>query len=434
MSPDGPKPPRVFLSYAWEDDAYRSQVKSLATRLRHDGIDVRLDAWHADIDIPGFMERETRHADFVVVLCSPAYRAKVNAMQDGERITGVGWEHLLFTSALWNAEKDRRTLIATHFRGEWREAAPMFLSAFARFDLRPDQTKFEEEYRELLRRLTGKTEKAPALGTLPSDLDPQPVAPLRGLDAGPPPVAAIAKLPVTDATLIGRDKELATLEEAWARDANLLQIIAPGGTGKTALMTKWYKRRVGEVPIYGWSFYRQGTGDNANVSSDEFLDAVVGHFNLAPKANTADAKVAALVHHLHQHKTLLILDGLEPLQNQTNGDLTDFPLKDLLRELTVQNAGLVLCTTRVRLADVAEDEPLAPEIVLDNLTPADGARLLREKFGVHGSDDDLVEASQAYGNHALALTLLGTYLKRRDGDVSRRFEIDELPGPRDQAG
>jgi menaquinone-dependent protoporphyrinogen IX oxidase len=35
---------RVFISYAWEDDQYRTLVKRLAVRLRDDGIDARLDA------------------------------------------------------------------------------------------------------------------------------------------------------------------------------------------------------------------------------------------------------------------------------------------------------------------------------------------------------------------------------------------------------
>lgn len=242
--------------------------------------------------------------------------------------------------------------------------------------------------------------------------------------------AYTAKLPATDSTLIGRDQELAILEAAWQNEANLVQVIAPGGTGKTALMTNWYKRHVGEAPLYGWSFYKQGTGDNANVSSDDFLNHAVGWFQLQPKANTAEAKAEALVHHLRQHRTLLILDGLEPLQNQATGELNDYALKDLLRELSTQNAGLVLCTSRVTLADL----PDVPPLELDNLTEADGARYLDEKFGVHGSEEDLRAASKAYGNHALALTLLGTYLKRYGGDVTRRFEIDDLPNPAGKPG
>ncbi len=83
----------------------------------------------------------------------------------------------------------------------------------------------------------------------------------------------------------------------------------------------------------------------------------------------------------------------------------------------------MLCTSRVPLADLADVPPLE----LENLTEADGAQYLREKFKVHGSEEDLRAASKAYGNHALALTLLGAYLQDHHGDISRRFEIEELP-------
>jgi tetratricopeptide (TPR) repeat protein len=243
----------------------------------------------------------------------------------------------------------------------------------------------------------------------------------------------VSRLPVTNSTLLGRESELARLEIAWERQANHLQIIAPGGTGKTALITTWYKRHVGEVPIVGWSFYRQGATENSPVSSDEFLQAAVDRLELQPKTMTAESKVAALVHHLRQHRSLLILDGLEPLQNHANGEFYDYPLKYLLRELAAQNAGLVLCTTRVRLSDIPDDER-ALSIDLDNLSAVDGSRYLRETFGVHGNDEDIATACKSYGYHALALTLLGTYLRRRGGDISNRFEIDELPAPDTKSG
>jgi tetratricopeptide (TPR) repeat protein len=429
-----PTPPRVFLSYAWEDDAYRQRVESFATRLRQDGIDARLDAWHVDgtVTIPEFMASEVRNADKILLVCSPKYPQKIHAMEDGEKITGSGWEQMLVASAIWSGLKDRADVVVVVFRGTWRDATPSFASGLPSYDL-TDDAAFEEPYTELLRRLTGQTKKAPPVGKPVTGLTPVPVPALRGTGGtapAPAPEAYIAKLPATDSTLIGRAVELALLEAAWTNGANLLQVIAPGGTGKTALMTNWYKRHVGEAPLYGWSFYKQGTGDSANVSSDDFLNHAVGWFQLQPKANTAEAKAEALVHHLRQHRTLLILDGLEPLQNQTTGELNDYACKDLLRELSVQNAGLVLCTSRVALADLADVPPLE----LDNLTEADGARYLREKFGVHGSEEDLREASKAYGNHALAVTLLGTYLKRHGGDVSRRFEIDELPNPAGKPG
>jgi hypothetical protein len=164
---------------------------------------------------------------------------------------------------------------------------------------------------------------------------------------------------MTDSFVIGRDIDLGKLEMTWTSNANFIQLVAPGGTGKTALMNHWYRPLIGEVPIFGWSFYKQGTSsdgqENSNVSFDPFLLKAIDWFGLTPKAATADARVEALVHHLRHHKTLLILDGLEPLQQHPSGELRDFPLVDLLRELAAQNAGLVLCTTRIQLADVASD-------------------------------------------------------------------------------
>jgi hypothetical protein len=38
------KPPKVFISYAWEDDL-KTWVLDFATRLRSDGINAILDQW-----------------------------------------------------------------------------------------------------------------------------------------------------------------------------------------------------------------------------------------------------------------------------------------------------------------------------------------------------------------------------------------------------
>src|ERR1700730_5526611 len=78
------KSKRVFISYAWENDAYRERVKCLAARLREDGVNARLDAWHLDGQtIPEFMASEVRNAEDILILCSPQYRAKVHEMEGG---------------------------------------------------------------------------------------------------------------------------------------------------------------------------------------------------------------------------------------------------------------------------------------------------------------------------------------------------------------
>jgi hypothetical protein len=71
-------------------------------------------------------------------------------------------------------------------------------------------------------------------------------------------------LPVVEATLIGREKELAQLDAAWADPkVNTVQVIAPGGTGKTALVDKWFRTRLqentlGEATAFGWSSRARG--------------------------------------------------------------------------------------------------------------------------------------------------------------------------------
>jgi tetratricopeptide (TPR) repeat protein len=241
------------------------------------------------------------------------------------------------------------------------------------------------------------------------------------------PRTFISKLPAVHPTLLGRDAELAFLDQAWADSAaNMVQIIAAGGTGKTALVDKWFRRHLNEATVFGWSFYSQGTSENRQTSSDPFFGDILRFFKLTVEPTASVwAKAEALADHLRKERVLLLLDGCEPLQDAA-GEMKDSALKALLQELATQNKGLVVCTTRVRINDVPDDPPRAQSIDLDNLDPEHGAEYLRH-FGVEGTEEELREASTAYGNHALALTLLGTYLADFcDKDVRRRIEIPKL--------
>jgi tetratricopeptide (TPR) repeat protein len=246
---------------------------------------------------------------------------------------------------------------------------------------------------------------------------------------------SIQKLPAVDPHVVGRDTELDWLEQAWSNaQTNFIQIIAPGGTGKTALATRWYRRHLDNVTVFGWSFYSQGTSEKSETSSDSFVTTALRWFGITFSATeSVFTKVDLLVASMRRERTLLILDGIEPLQ-EADGSLRDLALKALLQELAVRNSGMALVTTRVRLADLLDDPPHAISLDLENLAPADGARYLAH-LGVRGPEEELCEASEAYGNHALALTLLGTYLVtfceadiRRRADT-REFEVDDTqPG------
>jgi tetratricopeptide (TPR) repeat protein len=132
-------------------------------------------------------------------------------------------------------------------------------------------------------------------------------------------------------------------------------------------------------------------------------------------------KASLVARQLRKERVLLILDGCEPLQEK-DGTFRDKALQALLQELAAGHKGLAVCTTREHM-----DLPEAELLDLNNLTPEAGAQYLA-KLGVLGETDQLIQASNEYGNHALALTLLGTYLRDFcDGQVMRRFEIKDLP-------
>ena len=67
--------------------------------------------------------------------------------------------------------------------------------------------------------------------------------------------------------------------------------------------------------VFGWSFYRQGTTGDTSFA-DEFLDAALTWFgDPDPRLGTGWEKGERLAKLVAQRRTLLVLDGLEPLQN-----------------------------------------------------------------------------------------------------------------------
>jgi hypothetical protein len=274
-------------------------------------------------------------------------------------------------------------------------------------------------------------------GYLPiRDMDDDAVASeiLKRLDLSNPRPAATAsafrsftsKLPSVSSLLIGRVAEIGYLDRAWADSkVNIVQIIAPGGTGKTAVADKWFRGHVNESTIFAWSFYSHGASENRQPSSDPFFAEILSFFNITiPQGASIWAYAEAIAAHLRRERVLLIIDGLEPLQDST-GEIRDSLIKALLQELRTHNRGMVLCTTRVRIKELADDDHTR-SLDLENLQPQDGACYLRE-LGVQGLDDELEQASKEFSNHALALTLLGTYIADfHQGDIRRRSDIREL--------
>ena len=88
------------------------------------------------------------------------------------------------------------------------------------------------------------------------------------------------------------------------------------------------------------------------------------------------------------------------------------------------NTGLCVITTRTPVADISDHERTsALRRDLEQLSSDAGAELLRA-LGVKGHEAELRSASEEFGGHCLALTLLGSYLSDAyNGDIRRREEV-----------
>jgi len=233
--------------------------------------------------------------------------------------------------------------------------------------------------------------------------------------------------------LFGREEDIAFLDDAWAnKDVNVVTIVAWAGVGKSTLVNHWLRRMAAEQYrsaelIFGWSLYRHGSSGDT-TSADEFLDTALTWFGDAdPRLGTAWEKGERLAKLVAQRRTLLVLDGLEPLQNPPGpqeGRVREPSLQALLRELAAFNRGLCVLTTRTPVADLADHEgSSALRRDLDQLSSDAGAKLLRA-LGVNGHEAELRSASDEFRGHCFALTLLGSYLTDAyNGDIRCRSEV-----------
>jgi serine/threonine protein kinase len=249
---------------------------------------------------------------------------------------------------------------------------------------------------------------------------------------------SVARLPVTGSDVFGREEDIAFLDNAWAnQQVNVVTIVAWAGVGKSTLVNHWLRRMAAEhyrsaELVFGWSFYRQGTS-GGSPSADEFLEVALTWFgDPDPRLGTAWEKGERLAKLVAEHRTLLVLDGLEPLQNPPGpqeGRVREPALQALLRELAAFNRGLCVITTRIPVADLADFERTAAQRrELEQLSAVAGAELLRA-VGVKGDEEKLRSASEEFNGHCLALTLLGSYLTDAyHGDIRFLQEVSARLG------
>lgn len=163
-------PPRVFVSYAHQDDLHMDWVKRLALDLRSNGVDALLDKWETQLgtDLPLFMDQGIRGSERVLLVCTPRYASRANDPKGG-----VGYERVIVTSELAR-QIDTEKFICVVREGEPDDSIPSFIGKRVYTDFRNDDD-YEIRLEELLRDiLKAPADPKPPVGPNPfGDPDPK---------------------------------------------------------------------------------------------------------------------------------------------------------------------------------------------------------------------------------------------------------------------
>ena len=412
----------VFISYAHNDETQFGYAAELAAALEAAGISVWYDKELMDdsgTDWHGAITHKMEEASVIVALWSKTALSRPMCRYEATYASG----------------KDKLLPVALE-------------------DIVPED--FTEELKGLTYRLNQVKWDVPSLVSqvetrLQQVADAEARRALRRKLAPRPPTEALlaqqrVELPAVltsgSGFLAGRDTEESLLLDAWnscapeadaAGKTHILVLHAIGGAGKTALMRRLVDRLAEtDFPhaekVLGWSAYSQGSGENRNADSENFIiDALRFMGELGELPGDAIARARLLAAKLKETRTLLLLDGIEPLQSLPDvdrGRLKDKGLQRLIQDLALGHPGLVVITSRQHLPELENrNEPAVRSRALDSLSPRAGAHLLRH-LGCWGANDDMQTAVEEVQGHALSVTLLGTFIDAVEaGDIARRDHL-----------
>ncbi|MBR4344195.1 MAG: TIR domain-containing protein [Lachnospiraceae bacterium] len=158
--------PIVFISYSWTSKEYQESIVSLAERLVHDGIDVKLDIWdlHEGQDVDKYMEQcvTDDSIDKVLIVSNKVYTEKAN-----RREGGTGKETAIISPEIYGKADQKKFIPVVMERDENGVGyLPTYLKSRYYRDLSGDN--FEEEYEELIRTIYEEpTHRKPEIGSRP---------------------------------------------------------------------------------------------------------------------------------------------------------------------------------------------------------------------------------------------------------------------------
>ncbi len=381
-------------------------------------------------EVPKEIDKQLRDADLLLILMSPAWLSSNWCRKEYELFTSMkGGKNSRVLPVLWAETKElaksgSNDLIV-------RELASIQYDDWQ--NLRHENWTNADSQKQIAK-LAQRTQE---ISKAASPLIVPPIVPL--------PIVYDSNIPNPGSNRFhGRIDELNSLTK-YLNDKNVsvVAVLAPAGVGKTNLISEWL---IQLRPTYNdsryvffWTFYIQGT-HNETKDSRSFFDEALRFFKLHP----SDNPVLDLAAKLKEQKSILILDGIEPLQSSPESDghgkFIDPGIRDLLSTMARDgfgpDNGLIVLTSRQPVVELARynDRGYQP-LVLNTLGDDEGAKLLRD-LGATGPDKDLRAASREMGGHCLALVLLGNLVRETiiDQNIASRPALPPLFEDPNQGG
>jgi TIR domain len=159
--------PTVFISYSWSSAEHEDFVIALATRLRENSVDARLDKWDLKEgqDKYAFMESMVTDATIskVLVICDAKYVAKSNS-----RAGGVGTETQIISAEIYGKVKQDKFLpVVVELDEQGKACLPTFMASRIYIDMSSEEA-YADGFDQLLRAIYDKPRyQRPALGKPP---------------------------------------------------------------------------------------------------------------------------------------------------------------------------------------------------------------------------------------------------------------------------
>lgn len=238
--------PRVFISYSHDSPEHKEAVLGLATRLRDDGVDCRMDRLEPKPKT-GWLQWMMDHieaADFILMVCTAEYKARSRPDYDREGGKGSRFETVLLLDELYAARMINERCLPVLLPGSTEDDSLLPLRRFPHYPLNS-----EDDYEQLLRQILDQPEVIPnEIGEAP-ELSQRAVAPLTFEDKTNPAGTSLPDIPFAvdprvAGTFVGREDKLDALKRHLIDEVDDLPVAicaidGMGGIGKSYLADRF---------------------------------------------------------------------------------------------------------------------------------------------------------------------------------------------------